>query len=348
MGLTDLEVRQRLSGWLVEELEADSVEITGFRRLAGGAIQDNFALTLDIGGGRCLGTHALVLRTDAPSGVAASLSRPQEFRVLETAWRAGVKVPEPFCLCEDSAVIGTEFYLMRLVPGTASPRELVRGTLSEERREALVEALGVELAGIHELRPPMDELDFLQPPDSASALARVEKYRRYLDAIPNPRPVTEWALRWLELNAPASEAVSLCHSDYRTGNYLVADGSLSAILDWEFADWGDPLEDIGWFCARCWRFGAWGREAGGIGSRDAFYRGYETASGRVLDRAQIAYWEVMATVRWAVIALQQAQRHLSGGQGSLELALTGRKVPEMELDMLMEIERIESGAAAHA
>ena len=55
----------------------------------------------------------------------------------------------------------------------------------------------------------------------------------------------------------------------------------------------------------------------------------------------------MAAVRWAVIALQQSQRHLSGEQRSLELALTGRKIPEMEMDMLMEIERIEAGACAH-
>ena len=41
--------------------------------------------------------------------------------------------------------------------------------------------------------------------------------------------------------------------------------------DWEFAAWSDPYEDLGWLCARCWRFGNWEREAGGLGSRQAFY-----------------------------------------------------------------------------
>ncbi|MDX1515175.1 MAG: phosphotransferase, partial [Gammaproteobacteria bacterium] len=115
---------------------------------------------------------------------------------------------------------------------------------------------------------------------------------------------------------------------------------LTGILDWEFAAWSDFHEDIGWFCARCWRFGRYDREAGGMGSREAFYRGYERASGAEIDREAVYYWEVMAAVRWAVIALQQAERHLSGEEDSLELALTGRMVPEMEIDMLLQIDEL--------
>jgi hypothetical protein len=56
----------------------------------------------------------------------------------------------------------------------------------------------------------------------------------------------------------------------------------------------------------------------------------------------------MATVRWAIIALQQAHRHTSGEQSSLELALTGRMVPEMELDILMQIEAAKGKVFQHA
>jgi aminoglycoside phosphotransferase (APT) family kinase protein len=94
------------------------------------------------------------------------------------------------------------------------------------------------------------------------------------------------------------------------------------------------MSDIGWFCAKCWRFGAVEREAGGIAARAPFYRGYEAASGRRIDHAAVHYWEVAAHVRWAAIALQQAARHLSGQERSLELALTGRIVPELELEIL--------------
>ena len=70
------------------------------------------------------------------------------------------------------------------------------------------------------------------------------------------------------------------------------------------------------------------------------YEGYEAVSATSINRHSVAYWEVMATVRWAVIALQQGQRHLSGQQRSLELALTARMVPELEYSALNQIERI--------
>ncbi|MCY1555087.1 Phosphotransferase enzyme family protein [compost metagenome] len=144
----------------------------------------------------------------------------------------------------------------------------------------------------------------------------------------------EWGLRWLERNQPDSKLLVLCHRDYRTGNYMVDEKGLTGILDWEFAGWSDPLEDIGWFCAKCWRFGNYTAEAGGIGKREDFYRGYERVAGEPIDRRQVAYWEVMAHVNWAVIALQQAERHLSGEETSLNLALTGHIVPELEWEIL--------------
>ena len=45
-------------------------------------------------------------------------------------------------------------------------------------------------------------------------------------------------------------------------------------------------------------------------------------------------WQVLAQLRWAVIALQQAERFLSGRERSIELALTGRLLPELELEIL--------------
>jgi hypothetical protein len=91
---------------------------------------------------------------------------------------------------------------------------------------------------------------------------------------------------------------------------------------------------LGWFCAACWRFGADQLEAGGIGSREAFYRGYERRAGTPVDPRAVHYWEVAAHVRWGIIALLQADRHLSGAESSLELALTSHIVPELEFEIL--------------
>src|SRR3546814_11897311 len=107
-----------------------------------------------------------------------------------------------------------------------------------------------------------------------------------------------------------------------------------------FASWSDPLEDVGWLCARCWRFGADDREVGGFGDRADFQRGYEAETGRAVDWRAVPYWEVLATVRWAIIALHQGERHLSGREFSMELALTARKSAEMEYDLRSEERRV--------
>jgi hypothetical protein len=100
------------------------------------------------------------------------------------------------------------------------------------------------------------------------------------------------------------------------------------------------MEDLGWFTARCWRFGANAREAGGIGPLSAFLEGYRDAGGAAVDARELPLWQLVAHARWAVIAFQQAQRHLGGAEPSLELALTGRLIPQLELEMLELMERL--------
>ncbi|HDZ38980.1 MAG TPA: phosphotransferase family protein [Marinobacter sp.] len=330
------------SRFIVHQAGARSAKVVAFDKLSGGAIQDNFGLSLDIEGGEQSGLKNFVVRQDAPSGVAESLSRPEEFRVLEAAFKAGVTVPEPLWLCDDLDVSGQMFYVMSRADGSASPRTLVKSDFTSEQRRTIVRRLGAELANLHTVRPPVRSLGFLTLPDHGdAALSRVAIYRRHLRKIAEPHPVLEWALNWLEDNSPEPSPFVLCHCDFRTGNYMMAGETLTAILDWEFAAWSDPAEDLGWFCSRSWRFGASEREAGGVGEKQDFLDGYREAGGVEVDLTAVSYWEVMALVRWATIALQQARRHISGEQRSLELALTGRMVVQMESDLLAQIQELE-------
>ncbi|NJM34836.1 MAG: phosphotransferase family protein [Rhodomicrobium sp.] len=321
--------------YLARAFEAGGVRVTGRRQLSGGAIQENWAIDLAVEGGPRTGNHALVLRTDSPSAVAVSHSRAEEFQLLQAAWERGVTVPEPILCCTDLAVIGKPFCLMRRVAGTAVGQKVVKDRALGGDREALTERLGRELAKIHGITPQTHRFDFLPEPDSRPSLGELNKMRDYLDAMGRPRPALEWGMRWLELRAPASDEIVLAHHDFRTGNYMIDENGLTAILDWEFAGWSDPHEDIGWFCAMCWRFSERGKEAGGIGSRAAFYRGYEGESGRRIDPAKVYWWEVFAHLRWAVIALQQGERYLTGGERTLNLGLTALRTVEMEAEMLL-------------
>ncbi len=55
----------------------------------------------------------------------------------------------------------------------------------------------------------------------------------------------------------------MVHGDYRSGNFLHdGEGRILAVLDWEMAHIGDPLEDLGWALDPLWRHTEDGRVAG--------------------------------------------------------------------------------------
>ena len=342
MGVADLEdarVRDRLADFIAAAAGSSIAELSAPEPLDGGALQENWALDAALRDGPMAGRHALVLRTDAASAIAESHGRAEEFALLTTAYQAGVTVPEPLWLCREPDVIGAPFFVMRRLAGTADGLEVVAAARRYDFGPALAARLGAELARIHAVTPASGALvaglGFLGPPaEEGAAQTLLARLGRHLDRLPMAYPALAWAHRWLTRAAPAPVAPVLLHNDYRTGNYLVEGDTFSGVLDWEFAGWGDPLADIGWFCAKCWRFGACDRAAGGIADRESFYRAYEDHSGRVVVREDVRYWEVMAHLRWAITAILQGQRHLSGAEPSLELALTGRRPAELEFELL--------------
>jgi aminoglycoside phosphotransferase (APT) family kinase protein len=315
-----------LAVWLSATLGAPA-EVTAMTRLKGGAIQQNWLVSARVGGG----TRDFVLRKDAAAAIDASMSRRDEFALLARAHAAGVTVPAPVAFCEDAAVMGGPFALVAKVAGTGLGPRVVKDTALGGDRVALTERLARELARIHAIRPPDRALEFLGAPPADFARAEVALLRGWLDAMGARRPALEWVLRRCELMIPRQTETTLIHRDFRTGNFMVDGSGLTAILDWEFACWGDPLYDIGWFCAECWRFSRPDLEAGGIGSRATFIAAYEAESGRQVDAATVRAYEALSHARWAIIALQQGERHASGREPSLEHALTGRMAAELEL-----------------
>jgi aminoglycoside phosphotransferase (APT) family kinase protein len=307
------------------------VSLGEMRALSGGAIQENWAVDIDLGDEQI----AAVIRCDAPSSVSDSLSRKQEFALLKAAFASGVTVPGPLWLGDDG-VLDRDFFIMRRAAGTAAGHRLVRDASLAADRPALVRQLGKELARIHSIRPPREDLAFLAVPEMHPAALFIRESRHFLDDYHSAYPALEWGLNWLEQQMPPLEPLCLVHRDFRTGNYMVNDKGLTAVLDWEFTAWSQPLEDLGWLCARCWRFGQVddAYAVGGIGHRDDLFAGYAEVSGRLPTAEDVFYWEVFAHLRWAMIAIKQGERHLSGKEPSLELALTAHIVPELELHIL--------------
>ena len=319
-----------VANYLTSTCAAECVEVNAITLLSGGAIQQNWQIDVDITGGPQAGKHTWVLRPDAPATVAASLPREREHAIIAFAHAHGLRAPKPLFLCNDAAILGKPFFIMEKLPGVAAGHKVVRLPLD---RGALARELAQAAARIHAI-PSAKALNALPFLKTYHARDVIQACRNYLDTLDEPHPVLEWGLRWCERRAPAEEETTFVHRDFRTGNYLVHEGRLTGILDWEFAGIGNPLEDIGWICAKCWCFRHEHHIVGGVADLDDFVLEYEAASGREVPPEALRFWQVMAHIRWAVIALQQAQRHLSGTEPSLELALTGKFVAELEWDVL--------------
>jgi aminoglycoside phosphotransferase (APT) family kinase protein len=128
--------------------------------------------------------------------------------------------------------------------------------------------------------------------------------------------------------------VTLVHGDFRNGNLIVGPDGVRAVLDWELAHFGDPMEDLGWLCVNSWRFGIIDKPVGGFGQLSELIAGYESAGGGTVDPRRVILWQALGTLRWGVICLGMLARYESGKDRSIERAMIARRASEAEIDLL--------------
>jgi aminoglycoside phosphotransferase (APT) family kinase protein len=307
------------------ELCGGAAAVTSVRPLSGGASREIIAFTANVVGHE----RRFVLRRDP--GERSESSREEEFELLRAAHRHGVPVPEPFFALDPGAGLGSGFVMEQVDGETLGPR-IVKAEELAAARQGLAAECGAALARIHAI--PVAEVEFLDGARSDPAPAQLDHWQGILDEIGEPHPVLELALRRLRESAPRGAEAGVVHGDFRNGNLIVGGKGLSAVLDWELAHIGDPMEDLGWLCVRAWRFGRPDLPVGGFGTREQLLEGYATAAGTEVDPEAVRFWEVFGNLKWAVICLMQARAHLSGAQRSMELAAVGRRACEPEWELL--------------
>jgi aminoglycoside phosphotransferase (APT) family kinase protein len=322
----------RLAAALARTLGAP-VQIEALRRLSGGASRETWTFDACDGGGA---RHRLVLRRDpgGHSGHIGQSERSTEFALLEAAAASGVPVPAVRLLLEPGDELGSGFVMDR-VDGETIPRKILRDDEFASARPRLARQCGDITARIHAVDPAsLPSLPVLDAP------AQLDQQRALLDGFGEPHPAFELALQWLDAHVPADAANAiprLVHGDFRNGNVIVGPDGIRAVLDWELAHLGDPVEDLGWLCVKSWRFGV-DRVVGGFGDVEELLDAYEQRSGRAVAPEHLRFWVVLGTVKWGVICIAQAFTHLNGIVRSVELATLGRRVAEMEWDVLALLE----------
>lgn len=279
------------------------------------------------------GRRRLVLRQETvKSEFSPFISTADQYQILKVVHSHGLPVPEPVFELEASDRLDNGF-VVACVDGETLPKTLLTDPNLETARKRFAAQSGEILARLHAIDP--SEVAFLEAtPDSFDPLAaQVARYEGYGHCFPG----IEVGIRWLENNRPADSQRKFIHGEYRNGNVILGPEGIKAVLDWECAHIGSAMEEFGWLCMRSWRYGQLDKPVAGFGQRSELYRAYEANGGETVDEEAVRWWEIFATLRWAVINMMQIDGHMSGVRRSLPFACCGRNIAMVEYDMLMAI-----------
>jgi aminoglycoside phosphotransferase (APT) family kinase protein len=250
-------------------------------------------------------TYLLDIRSaaDVPQSLVIRMDRPfnflgttviDEYPILATLFENGVSVPRPYALERTGAVLGQPFLIVSRVRG----RNVGSHFSFPPRNPDLCRELGARLAQIHRIAVASFAPGLRGTAESAEEQITAEIARYYADwsALGAVSPTIESAFRWIRAHAhDAIGARTLVHGDFSLSNVMISEeGTVSAILDWEFAQWGFPAADIGWFFTAAEHLASW----------EEFLGAYRSAGGSVPAKKQLDFFVLWGMLRLAVMNCQ--------------------------------------------
>ena len=275
-----------------------------------------------------------LVATIIPNAAIQALPIEVEAAALRMAEASGAPAPHVHGVSDDASFVGGPFFITQRVEGETIPRRVLRLIEKDPGLGAtLTRQCGAALARIHAADVAAAHPDL--PRNARPVEAALAGVNALIDGLLQPSPTFALAAGWLERERPPEpERCTLVHGDFRNGNLIIGDDGLRAVLDWEVTHLGDPMEDPGWLCQRMWRFRNDDFEVGGFGTRADLRAGYEAAGGH-FDEARFVWWKIMGTLKWGLGLAGQAAAHLDGSVPSVIMAASGRRVAELEYDLLM-------------
>lgn len=111
----------------------------------------------------------------------------------------------------------------------------------------------------------------------------------HYDSIDEPEPFMTYTLKWLERFAPDRTCGTvIVQGDTGPGQFIYKEGQITAIVDWEYAHWGCPMEDLAEIRQRDLLYP--------FGDMMTRFKTYEEHSGTKLDMELIYYYTVRSLV----------------------------------------------------
>ncbi|WP_439101645.1 phosphotransferase family protein [Congregibacter sp.] len=298
-------------------------------QLTAGASQETYRLRVEDASGEKL--YALRRSPPAlePQSGVGTITLETEARLFRLTGAAGIPGPTVHYVLQADDGLGSGF-IMDWLSGETLGQRIVRSEELENVRPKLARECGQILGRIHALdwesTPLAEELPRVSPPELVK-----ETWATYRD-LQVPVPMIDYCYRWLLDHAPEQWRTTLVHGDFRNGNLMVNPEGINAVLDWELAQIGDPVRDLGWLCVNSWRFGNDALAVGGFGRLEDLRTGYRETSGVDVSLDEIKYWQVFGSFWWAMATLQMAHAWRTGETPSLERPVIGRRSSEAQMD----------------
>jgi aminoglycoside phosphotransferase (APT) family kinase protein len=327
--MTDDELLTRLQAAVVRHLGRPGT-IDHVQRLTGGANRTTISFDADVRGQLLQLVVQLGAEVSDPvAGVTPEVDTTNQARLMIAAQRAGVPAPKVLAIIEPADQLGEGYIAERVAGETLGPR-IVHDQRFAAARKLMARQCGEILAAIH--RIPTADVTFLM---MQHAGAHVAAHRRIVEHYGLRLPALELSLRWAERNVPQQQRHSVIHGDFRTGNFITGEEGIRCVLDWELAQTGDPMQDLGWLCIKTWRFGGAG-PVGGFGSREDLYAAYERAGGGTVNSSHARFWEAFSNIKWAIDCLRLGMRGIE--ELNIERSAIGRRIEEPLWDFFNLIE----------
>jgi aminoglycoside phosphotransferase (APT) family kinase protein len=262
----------------------------------------------------------------------------REFRVTSALAATDVPVPAVLGLCDDPAVIGAPFYVMREVAGTVLRTREDTSRLTAAQRSAVAGHLASVLAALHAVDPARIGLGNFGRPGGYCQRQLATWGAQWERSRTRDLPAMTALLQTLRQRAPHSGDATIVHGDYRLDNVVVDVSGrprIAAVLDWELSTLGDPLADLGLTMAYWHDEGDTGRERlpvavgvtawPGFPTAAAFAGHYARASGRALG--DLGFYVALGTMKIAVILEGVHARYVSGQMAGPGYDSAGAAVP---------------------
>jgi aminoglycoside phosphotransferase (APT) family kinase protein len=332
------DVGRGLRAFLARELHAEDLTTTGLRRHIEGFSWETWDLTADWTSSGQRKRQRLIARRVPQAGLAPPYDVPGQWelaRVIRSA--PGIPVPEPLWVDAAGAATGRPLFFIEHVDGEVpAPWNTHKYFRDEAHRRAIGHALVRILAAIHAvpLSSLPGELRGLGDPSPTAEVAHFERvYERCRDA---PQPVLERAFGWLAANADAvSGRRTLVHGDFRIGNAILRNDEVVAMLDWELAHVGDPVEDLANFAHRLYR-GKLGIPSGLL-TVDELVDAYSDGAGWEVSQRALQFWLVFNDVRSAVMFNVAARLFADGATRDLRYAAFSRQQPYLQRHIIADL-----------